>query len=73
MVWWRQPNFKMEEKGHPGASGMAVSLRKFTAATRWAERSTCSDGERGVGLVMRGLKSQIWDSEWRERSEKMIV
>ena len=41
----------------------------------WVERMDRWVDERGCGKeeVIRGLKSQIWDSLWRERSEKRIV
>lgn len=32
--WCRQANLRMGEKGQPGASGMAASLRKRIAACR---------------------------------------
>lgn len=42
----------------------------LTCAERRADSEVPRDGE---GEVVRGLKAQIWDSWWRERSEKTMV
>lgn len=68
-------NLRIGEKGQPGASGIWTSLRKRTMAVTCAVKVSCCRGERPVdiGLLISGLKSHIWDSEWRDRSAKMMV
>lgn len=66
------PNLRRGRKGQPGAAGMGVLRRKEIAALAWAWRVWDCGGER-EGRVVRGLKSHIWASVWRERSAKRIV
>lgn len=66
------PNLRRGKKGQPGAAGTGVSRRKAIAALAWVWRVRDCGAERD-GRVVRGLKSQIWASVWRERSAKRIV
>ena len=69
----RQPNLRMGEKGRPGARGIWMFLRKRMTASMWWVSRVLFFVINGWGRVIRGLKSQIWDSRCRERSAKRMV
>lgn len=55
----KQENFRRWSKGHPGASGISVALRKRIAVWIWEVRISCCKFERGIGREFRGLKIHI--------------
>jgi len=69
----RQPNLRMGEKGQPGARGIWIFLWKEMTACMWRVSKIWCFVDISWGCVIRGLKSQIWDSRCRERSAKRMV